>query len=119
MFVCLFVQLFVVALKIAADDIRWEGEDLGGITERKHLHNGGARAPGAARVRGPPGLQSRSKKEENVGPTQNGIQKKGSDKIYVPNTETIIKEVYFVIFNPTLSNLVFYKTLITAVHWKL
>ncbi|KAF3319814.1 Protein EMSY-LIKE 3 [Carex littledalei] len=85
--------------EIAADDIRWEGEDLGGITERKHLHNGGARA---ARGRGPPGLQSRSKKEENVGPTQNGIQKKGSDNIHVPNTETIIKEVERVLSNPDI-----------------
>lgn len=112
------MQLIVFELKIAPDDIRWEGEDLGGITERKLLHNGGAHAPGATRKRGPPGLQNRSKKEENVGPIQNGVRKKSSDNIHVPNTETIIKEVYFVIVNSTISNLVFFSicsTLIAAV----
>ncbi|KAJ3707383.1 hypothetical protein LUZ61_011088 [Rhynchospora tenuis] len=86
--------------KIAPNDIRWEGEDLGGITERKLLHNG-AHA-GAARGRGTPGSQHRPKKEENVGPPQNGVLKKSSDNIHVPNTETIIKEVERVLSNPDI-----------------
>jgi hypothetical protein len=108
MFVHLPVQFFLFELKIAPNDIRWEGEDLGGITERKHLHNGSAHVPGATRVRGTPGFQNRSKNEENVGPIQNGVPKKSSDKIHVPNTKSIIKEVYFVIVNFTISNVVFF-----------
>jgi hypothetical protein len=117
----LICAIFVFELKIAPDDIRWEGEDLGGITERKYLHNGGAHVRGATRGRGIPGLQNRSKNEENVGPIQNGVPKKSSDKIHVPNTESIIKEVFFVIVNFTISNLVssIFSSLITAVHWVL
>ncbi|CAN6453884.1 unnamed protein product [Victoria cruziana] len=83
--------------EISPEDIRWEGEDPGishrgrggpGRGVKKSMTRGGA-VVGVGRGRGTSKIQS---KKEYV-PTQNGIGKKGPDKIEILHTESLIKEV--------------------------
>ncbi|GMJ15156.1 EMSY-like 3 [Hibiscus trionum] len=82
--------------EISPDDIRWDGEEPGIPCRRGHGFHGarksfshGDPAPGPGRGRGSMMGQSRKK----LLPSQNGIGKKLSNEIELPNTEMLVREV--------------------------
>ncbi|KAK9010467.1 hypothetical protein V6N11_036975 [Hibiscus sabdariffa] len=82
--------------QIPPDDIRWDGEDPGISYRRGHGFHGakksfsrGDPAAGPGRARGSTKGQSR----KELLPSQNGIGKKLSNEIELPNTEMLVKEV--------------------------
>lgn len=100
------IGCLIYETQISPEDILWEGEDPdishrgrggpGRGIKKSMSHNG---ATGLGRGRGATKPQPR----QEFHPSQNGIGKKGPDKIEILHTESLIKEVYPSDFSPFLS----------------